>query len=187
MTDTGNATIRQILIDGTVTTLAGSTTGRGNTDGTGTAATFSSPSGIVIDTNGNLYVADSATNTIRMVTTGTGGGVVTTLAGMPMARGCMRTARVRPRGSTTPPAWPSTPTTSFTSPTPTTTPSGLINAGNVTTLAGSAGISGAYDGAGSYALFDQPRGLTVSTGVAVYVTDTGNNPSGRSRSTATPT
>jgi len=47
----------------------------------------------------------------------------------------------------------------------------------VTTVAGSAGISGSNDGTGSYALFNQPAGVAVdpaSNAASFYVTDTGN-------------
>ena len=47
--------------------------------------------------------------------------------------------------------------------------------GTVTTVAGSAGISGAYDGTGAFALFNLPRGLTVDSNGSLYVADTGNS------------
>jgi hypothetical protein len=63
---------------GVVTTIAGSNT-PGTADGTGTAARFNTPDSIaVIPSSGNIVVADSANNLIRLVTPL---GVVTTLAG----------------------------------------------------------------------------------------------------------
>ena len=76
--DYGNHRIRKIVIStGVVTTLAGSGT-EAFADGTGTAASFSQPSGITNDGT-NLYVADYGNHRIRKIVIET--GVVTTLVG----------------------------------------------------------------------------------------------------------
>ena len=62
-----------------VTTFAGSVTSPGYKDGTGTAAGFAQPTGIVYDGSGNLYIADGSAGNIRKIVVST--GVVTTLAG----------------------------------------------------------------------------------------------------------
>lgn len=61
-----------------ISLLAGSIGGKGNVDGIGVAARFSSPNAIAVDETGNVYVADSDVHTIRKITPQ---GLVTTLAG----------------------------------------------------------------------------------------------------------
>jgi sugar lactone lactonase YvrE len=78
--DTFNHTIRKIDAAQIVTTLAGAAGAAGSTDGIAVLARFNYPSGLALDSNGNLYIADSANNTIRKMTPG---GLVTTLGGMP--------------------------------------------------------------------------------------------------------
>ncbi|MCF6228044.1 MAG: hypothetical protein L3J82_05155, partial [Planctomycetes bacterium] len=57
--DSWNDTIRKITAAGVVTTLAGTAGTPGSADGTGAAARFSSPSGVAVDSSGNVYVADT--------------------------------------------------------------------------------------------------------------------------------
>jgi DNA-binding beta-propeller fold protein YncE len=172
VTDTGNALIRQITTDGTVTTVAGSATARGNLDGTGTAATFSSPTGITIDSSfGTLYVADSGNHTIRKVTTN---GVVTTAAGAAGVPGDIDAIGINARFNNPTGVSIDTNNNLFIADTYNNTIRLMDSLGNVTTFAGATGVSGSYDGNGTYALFDMPYGLAVA-GSVIYVTDTGNN------------
>jgi len=48
-----------------VTTLGGTPGLAGSSDGTGASALFSSPAGVAVDGNGNLYVADTDNNALR--------------------------------------------------------------------------------------------------------------------------
>jgi sugar lactone lactonase YvrE len=65
--DNGNNEIRMITPSGVVTTVAGGTKS-GDTDGTGTAATFEYPYGIAIDKSGNIYVTDQGNDKVRKIT-----------------------------------------------------------------------------------------------------------------------
>src|SRR5215468_4516031 len=76
--DVNNSTIRKVTAAGVVTTLTGTAGMIGSADGTGAAARFFEPTGVAVDSAGNVYVADQYNDTIRKVTAG---GVVTTLAG----------------------------------------------------------------------------------------------------------
>jgi sugar lactone lactonase YvrE len=85
--DSLNHTIRKVVIaTGIVSTLAGSSEGWGDSDGTGREARFYSPHGIVTDGT-NLFVADTNNHVIRKVVIKT--GVVTTIAG---SAGCFGTS-----------------------------------------------------------------------------------------------
>jgi len=170
--DAANSTIRRIGTDGVVTTFAGSSSARGNADGTGTAATFSSPMGIAADASGNLQVADSANHTIRRITPT---GVVTTLAGgagmSGSNDGSASAARFnRPGGVAVDGSG-----NVYVADTTNNTIRRLSPAGTVTTLAGIAGVSGSTDGTGPGALFNQPAAVAVDTSGNIYVADAGNS------------
>ena len=72
-----NYRIRKITPQGRVSTFAG-TGGTGSSNGPGNQATFRDPSGVAVDSSGNVYVADSDNWQIRKITPE---GVVSLLAG----------------------------------------------------------------------------------------------------------
>ena len=171
VTDRFNHTIRKIVIStGVVTTIAGTVGVSGSDDGTGTAARFNTPRGITTDDT-SLFVADSANHTIRKVVIST--GVVTTIAGTAGVSGSDDGTGSAARFNL---------------------PYGILRDGNnlfvadaynstirkvvistgvVTTIAGTAGVSGSDDGAGTAARFSLPFGIT-SDGTNLYVSDAYN-------------
>lgn len=74
--DAFNSSIRKITPDGQVSTLAGVAGTWGATDGIGSNALFSTPVGLAVAPNGDLYVSDMENSRIRIVTPN---GVVSTL------------------------------------------------------------------------------------------------------------
>ena len=78
VTDEYNHLIRKITAAGEVSTLAGTgESGSMNGDGI-TEARFNSPTGVAVDAEGNVYVADTSNHLIRKITAA---GEVSTLAG----------------------------------------------------------------------------------------------------------
>lgn len=76
VSDTYNHKIRRVTLGGVVTTVAGSTSGF--TNGNGTSARFFNPMGLSITSSDMLFIADKGNHTIRVMDSG---GNVTTIAG----------------------------------------------------------------------------------------------------------
>ncbi len=76
--DDFNVNIRKITADGTVSTVAGLLQNAGVVDGPISSATFTFPSGIVVDAAGAIYVSDYYAQTLRKVAA----GVVRTIGGL---------------------------------------------------------------------------------------------------------
>jgi len=170
--DTGNDTIRKITPSGAVSTLAGKPGNYGSSDGTGTGALFGAPRGIVVDTNGNVYIADTSNETIRKMTPA---GVVTTLAGLVnsfgTADGTGNGARFNfPEGLAVDASGNIYVADSGNSSIRKVTPAGVV-----TTFAGFTGSGGAADGTGNTARFNTPTGIAIDAGGNTYVADNGNN------------
>jgi len=178
--DRGNNLIRKLTLSGatyTASTIAGTAGLSGSTDGTGAAARFNAPTGIAVDSSGNIFVSDTNNDTIRKITSG---GVVTTVAGL---AGVTSVGSADAIGTAA----------KFNSPWDIDIDSSgnlyIADRGNnlirkltnnsgtytVSTIAGTAGSSGSADGIGAAARFNAPTGLAVDASGNIFVTDTGNN------------
>lgn len=169
VTDTGNHRIRKITSAGVASTLAGSGV-YGSTDGTGTAALFNSPRGVVVDGSGDLYVSDAGSQKIRKVTSA---GVVTTLAGdgnSGFADGTGSAARFyRPDGIAVDGGG-----NVYVADYSNQIIRKVTSAGVVTTFAGAPAASGLLDATGGAARFYWPSGLAVDSSGNAYVADANN-------------
>ena len=168
--DQDASTIRKVTSSGMVTTLAGKAGTQGHLDAKGTLATFDLPSSIAMSSAGILYIADWGNNAIRKITV----DVVSTLAGHAGSYGSLdgpgSTALFKtPVGAALDLAG-----TLYIADADNQTIRTVSPTGNVTTLAGMAGVDGSQDGVGSAARFYCPEGITVGADGTVYVADTCN-------------
>ncbi len=170
--DTANDIIRKITPDGTVSTLAGVAGSHGSADGIGGNARFWAPFGIAVDAAGNVYVADTANNTIRKISPD---GVVSTLAGLAGRPGgndgLGAAARFRnPWGVAVDRSG-----NVFVADMSNNTIREIKPDGMVITYDGLAGAGGYANGFGSNARFNNPFAVAVDNQGNVYVSDSGNN------------
>jgi sugar lactone lactonase YvrE len=173
LADSANHTIRKITPGAVVTTLAGSAGQSGATNNTGSLARFNNPLGVAVDGSGNIVVADTANQTIRRITPG---GVVTTIAGLAgsagSANGTGTAARfTHPFGV----AVDASGNNIFVADNGNHLIRKIAPGGVVTTLAGTAGVSGSTDGTGTAAQFNAPYSLTLDASGNVYVADYNND------------
>jgi uncharacterized protein (TIGR03437 family) len=77
--DNGNNAVRKVSPAGVITTIAGNgKKGFSGDGGPATAAQLNGPEGITLDSAGNLYIADTGNNSVRMISPA---GTITTVAG----------------------------------------------------------------------------------------------------------
>ena len=168
--DQGNALIRRMAPDLTVSTYAGMPGILGSANDVDSLATFNKPFGTAVDASGNVYVADAGNNKIRLITPA---GLVSTFAGTGVA------------GSTD-----GIDTATFDSPLGVAVDQTgnvyvadygndiirkITPAGIVSTVAGKAGVPGNKDGLDTAARFNLPESIAVDASRNLYVADNGNN------------
>ncbi|MGA2557724.1 MAG: NHL repeat-containing protein [Verrucomicrobiota bacterium] len=176
--DQYNSDIRRIALSGTnwvVTTIAGSAGLSGSQNGTNGDARFSNPSGIAVDGEGNLLVADEMNNAIRKITLSGTNWVVSTLAGGTEGDqdGTNLAARFfGPSGVAVDTSGRVFVADQFNNTIRLMTPVGTN--WRVTTIAGQS-VSGLSNGVGTNACFDAPLSVAVDASNNVYVADLFNN------------
>jgi streptogramin lyase len=185
--DQDNNAIRKIaLVAGTTNWVVATIAGKGpnspgNANGTNSTAQFNGPTGIAVDANSNVFVADQYNNTIRKITpvAGTTNWVVTTLAGQgPTAYGSADGTNTAARFY-----WPTgvavdTNDNLFVADQKNNTIRKMTPSGTnwiVTTIAGQGPTAyGSADGTNTAAQFHYPTGVAVDTNDNVYVADNEN-------------
>lgn len=175
ISDSGNSAVRKVTPGGTISTLAGN--GRQGYSGDGgpaLSARLNYPQGVAVDPGGNVYIADTFNNAVRLVAAN---GFIATVAGNGLA------GYTGDGGQATAAQLAS--------------PSGLaldsvggiyvsdssalvrkVSAGLIATIAGNENETVGYSGDGGPALsaqLDKPIGLAVDSHGNVYVADAGNN------------
>lgn len=174
--DYGNSLIREMTPAGVVTTVAGLPGQPGATDGDASIAQFNLPSGIAVDSQENVYVADYGNHSIRqLIPEAAGQWSVSSLAGLSGVSGDADGQAIVAR---------------FHNPTGIAVDSlGAIYVGDssnhlvrsvspqgvVTSLAGPAGSFGSQDALFPDSRMNGPRGVAVDSSGDVFAADSANN------------
>ena len=162
-----NNRIVAIAPDGSRRVLAGGA--EGFRDGAGAQAAFNTPSGLALDRQGNLYVADTGNHAIRKITTD---GTVSTLAGSGVAGAADGKGALAQFNGPVGVAVDAEGVV-YVADTYNDRIRRIAPDGTVSTLAGG-NLPGFVDGKGTAALFDTPTGIAVNKDGVVFVADARN-------------
>jgi sugar lactone lactonase YvrE len=157
-----------------VSTLAGNNlSGAGGLeDGIGAAAWFFEPTGVTVDANGNLYVADTGNRAVRKITPN---GTVTTLAGKSVAYGLANGSGGGPTSVYSTGITSDSAGNIYVADTVNVEIRKITPDGTVSTWAGSSDLFGNTNGAAAAATFNEPYGIVADNAGNLYVNDAGNS------------
>ncbi len=172
VTEVVNQTVRRITPAGEVTTVAGLAENAGSADGTGSAARFSAPYGIVEESSGDFLIADSNNHTIRRLTRD---GVVTTFAGTAGLRGTTSGTGAAARFNFPSGLALDRDGNVYVADTSNDCIRRITSAAVVSVYAGSADVRGSANGTGTAARFYNPFGIAMAPSGDLYVADTLNH------------
>ena len=148
--------------------LAGSTNGTsGSANGTGTEASFNAPTGMVRDSQGNLFVSDVTNQLIRKITPA---GVVTAFAGTQGTAGFADGTGTAARFSSPSQIAIDASENLYVADGGNNRIRKITPAGVVTTFAGM-GTASSLDGAALSATFNEPTGIAISSTGVLYVSE----------------
>lgn len=171
-----NHRIRMVDTSGNITTVAGNGTAGYTGDGAAaTSAMLNDPQGVVVDSAGNIYIADTANNAVRKVT----GGKITSIVGS--VDGSAGYTGDGGPGTTAQVFHPSALALDsagnlFIADTSNEVIRKLTPAGIISTFAGQGGAGfGGDGGAATRAQFSNPEGLAFDSAGNLYIADTTNN------------
>ncbi|QHT58928.1 hypothetical protein GXP70_02355 [Paenibacillus lycopersici] len=174
--DKYNNRVRRVAPDGVITTIAGTgSSDYAGDNGPAVDAALSSPSGVAVDSAGNLYIADTSNHRIRKVDTT---GFITTVAGSDDSGysgdgGPAVDARLYyPNAVAVDDAG-----NLYIADTYNNRIRKVDISGNISTVAGTSGTDG-YSGDGGLAVdaqLNEPEGITVDGSGNLYIADTDNN------------
>lgn len=177
--DTGNARIRMVTPSGVITTIAGTLCcGFAGDGGPATSASLYQPTGVAVDSSGNVYIADIVDSVVRKITVST--GIISTIAG--------KVGEVGFYGDGGPAA-----NASLGSPQGVFVDSAgnvfiadtqdhvirkiTASSGNISTVAGTGGVAGfsGDNGPATSAQLYDPTGVFVDASGNIFIADKGNN------------
>lgn len=174
VSEINNHIIRKVVLaTGTVSTIAGAAGMSGSSDGAGTTARFSAPTGLTTDGAGNLYVADG-NYTLRKLVLATGS--VSTIAGTAGMSGSVDGTGAAARFGAIDSIVAGTTGNLYAADRGSQTIRRVVLAtGVVTTIAGTAGMSGSADGTGAAARFSEPEAVSLDGSGNLYISERSNH------------